>query len=794
MSEPMSERLPRTVMPHTYQLELTPDLLAGRFDGKESITIEVAANVKEIVLNAVDLTIHHIVLHNGSHRSLIGTLTNKPEAEQVVLSFEEEIVPGQWTLSMEFEGALGDDLRGFYRTVVQDDKESPVVIASTQCEATDARRIFPCWDEPDFKATFVSTLVVDPQLTALSNAPEIGRQTEKDGKQRIQFAETIPMSTYLVAFVVGPLALTDPISVGNIPVRVAARTSLLPLTAYAQGEAARILDFFQAYFHIDYPAEKLDHVAIPDFAAGAMENLGCITYREEALLIDPQRSSPMEKLNVVSTIAHETAHMWFGDMVTMRWWNGLWLNEAFATFMQWVATDALHPEWDVWTIFGLGRATAFVIDGLAATRPIEYPVHSPAEAQGMFDTLTYDKGAAVLRMVEEYLGPEVFRTGVSAYLNRYRYGNTETNDLWNSLGEAAGQPLRDVMDSWIFQGGYPLITAKWDAKQHHLSLSQKPFRYQGKGQGLWAIPVVLGIHRDQQISESLPVLLTEESMQIDVPPDTRWVTINQGGWGFYRAAYDAFLWQQLTAARENMTALERMSIVDDVWAAVLADEVPLAQAVALWRTFHQEHEPDIWNLVMNPLMLLDKMADEKARTALQRLVQEMAQPVFSALTWESHANESVKQARLRAALIPLLGIVGADEAVRQEAVARFAAHIQGTALLDPALQNAVIRVAAAQGDEAMWEEMYRQYKKAATPQDAVRYLYALMRFPDPQLVSRAFDLCLSAEVRVQDGLYAIGEGLRNRYAEQQIWDRIEKNWQNLLKKYPAHMMESVVNA
>ena len=361
-------------------------------------------------------------------------------------------------ISIEFAGVLNDKLHGFYRSEFTDGGGVTHVIATTQFEATDARRAFPCFDEPDRKAVFSVTLDVPDGLAAYSNGPEVDAAPLPQGGRRIRFGDTIPMSTYLVAFVVGPLVATDPVDVRGTPVRIVHVPGKGGLTAFALEAAGHSLEFFSDWFGIDYPAEKLDLVAIPDFAFGAMENLGCVTFREAVLLVDPARASRLELERVADVISHEIAHMWFGDLVTMRWWNGIWLNEAFATLMELLCVDHFRPEWDRWVSFGVERDAAMATDGLHATRPVEYPVGPPEEAQGMFDVLTYQKGAGVLRMLERYLGAERFRDGVRRYLETHRFGNTETADLWDAIEEASGEPVRDIMDSWILQGGFPLVT------------------------------------------------------------------------------------------------------------------------------------------------------------------------------------------------------------------------------------------------------------------------------------------------------------------------------------------------
>jgi len=381
-------RLPRTVMPRRYGLVLEPDLAAGSFVGTEDVAVDVREAVSEIVMNAVDLDIAggYLTSEDGG-RVEISEVRLDPETERAHLVLDAQADPGGWTLHLDFRGELNDKLVGFYRSTYQGPDGGTEVIATTHFEATDARRAFPSWDEPDLKAVFGVTLIVAPDLTALSNGPEIQRTTLDDGRVRLVFADTMSMSTYLVAFVVGHLELTDPVDAGGVPTRVAHVPGKGPLAAFALEIGAHSLKWFAEYYGIPYPDAKVDHIALPDFAQGAMENLGCITYREAALLVDPATSTHGEQLDVAETVAHELAHMWFGDLVTMRWWNGLWLNEAFATFMAMLAVDAYRPDWEVWNQFARSRSAALEVDALASTRSIEYPVHSPDDANGMFDTL-----------------------------------------------------------------------------------------------------------------------------------------------------------------------------------------------------------------------------------------------------------------------------------------------------------------------------------------------------------------------------------------------------------------------
>ncbi|MCY0878236.1 MAG: M1 family metallopeptidase [Firmicutes bacterium] len=793
MNHQPSYRLPHHVVPRHYTLEFTPDAEAGVFQGRAAVEIEIQEPTRDIVLNAVNLTIHTARLENGSGASRAAeAIQYRREDEMAVLTFSDPIPQGAWTLEMSFDGVLSQDLRGFYRTKVTNPDGTPVVILSTQCEATDARRIFPCWDEPAFKATFAISLIIDRDLVALSNGREIKSEDLPDGKKRVTFAKTIPMSTYLVALVIGPFELTEPEFVGQVPVRIAARAGLGHLTALARTGATGALKFFEDYFGIPYPSDKIDHVAIPDFEAGAMENLGCVTYREEALLVDLERSAPVEQMQIVSTIAHETAHMWFGDLVTMRWWNGIWLNEAFATFMAELATDALHPEWDTWTTFGLSKARALRVDGLASTRSIEYPVGPPVEAWGMFDELTYQKGGAVLRMLEQYLTPAVFREGIRQYLNRHRFGNTETSDLWDALESASSQPVRAMMDSWVFQPGYPLVRVRRSEDGRNLVLSQHPFRYLGEGQGRWHVPVVIGAWTQDRAASPLRLILDEEETTVSLPPGTTAVLVNTGAWGFYRVAYDdPALWHGLLSHWSDLNALERLSVVDDAWAAVQAGQAALSHMVPLWEQMAHEYDPDVWAAVARQFGLLDDLATDGDRPHLHALVRRIAAPLLDQLTWDPEPDEDVRRRRVRATVIRTLGVYGADPDVRQRAQALMSGYWAGTASVPPELLTPLAELVAVAGGAREWDAIYRQFQTAKTPQDEKRYLYALAAFEDPQLMERTLAVYQSSEVKTQDGAIALGQALANRHARARVWQVVEEQWNTLIEKYPK-MVDFIV--
>lgn len=609
-------RLPAAIEPRHYTIEIRPDLDGATFSGDISIDMEVRESTAQVVLNVLDLELDDVELNGVAPDSV----TLDPGTERVVIGLDQPLSPGPASLHISFRGVLNDKLMGFYRSTF--DLSDPATgtteqrtIAVTQFESTHARAAFPCFDEPAMKATFAISLVIDENLFAVSNGAEVSRESVGDGRVRIEFAETMPMSTYLVAFVVGPLVATEPRMVdgasGPIPLRVVHRPGSEHLCDFALDVAEAALLYFEDYYGIPYPGDKVDLVAVPDFAFGAMENLGCITFREVLLLVDPDRATQPELQRVADVINHELAHMWFGDLVTMKWWNGIWLNEAFATFMENMASDAFDPGWDVWTTFGLARAAAFDTDALSTTRPIEYTVVSPADSEGMFDVLTYEKGASVVRMLEQYLGAETFRRGISAYLTEHSYGVTETTDLWDALEHASGEPVRRIMDGWIFQGGHPNISVSTTSSG--VRLSQRRFTYgAGDTDGSsidaddavrWAVPMSIEYRMiDPTAGNSSQYrLLLEDDIEVDLGGEPAMVRVNTGGTGFFRSDLEPDLLMAL-AAEPDSSPLERFVLIDDACAGLDAGSIEVDVVWTLLEVVARtETEPAVWRRIASAL-------------------------------------------------------------------------------------------------------------------------------------------------------------------------------------------------
>jgi puromycin-sensitive aminopeptidase len=795
VDERPSYRLPRNVVPEHYALVLRPDLAHAAFDGEATIDVRVGELSSEVVLNAAELDLAEARFAREGQEDRPATVSYRPEEEQAILVPSRPLEPGAYTLYIRFTGQLNDLLRGFYRSKFRQANGEEAWLAATQFEATDARRAFPCWDEPDLKASFGVTIVADESLTVLSNAQQVSSEPLGNGTRRVRFADTIKMSTYLVAFVIGPFELTNPRNVEGVPLRIACVPGRGALTRLAGDAAEHALRFLREYFAMPYPGDKLDHAAVPDFASGAMENLGLVTYRETALLVS-EESSQDERQRVVSVIGHETAHMWFGDLVTMRWWDGTWLNEAFATYMELLVTDTFEPRWQIWSNFGIDQAVALATDGLRASRAIEFPVGRPDEVQDMFDVITYDKGAAVLRMIERYLGEDNFRRGLHFYLDKHRYSNTDTTDLWDALEVASGQPVRTTMGTWVDQAGHPLISAELVAGGNELKISQRRFLLDGgtDNDQHWVVPVSVRYATKDGSTEHEQLLLEDRSTTIELKGEPTWALVNEGAWGFYRVNYSDDLRERLFASLSQLDSRERLRLTSDTWAQCVAGLLPLATPLELWSLLSDDREPDVWWGITGGLSLLDLVSDDSDRPTVAATARRLGSKVFAEVGWRPGPDEAPRLARLRARLVTLLGTLGADQQVRAEALKQLADADAGRAPLPPDLTTAVARVIAAGGGTHEWELLYSHYKEAKTPQDEVRYLDALGGFSERALLQRSVDLAFSGEVRSQDAPFLVAGILSRRDGCTVAWEAMEHRWDEMLDRWPPKSLHRVLES
>ena len=775
-------RLPRHVLPVRYELRLEPDLAGAAFHGHVTIAVTVVHPTDVIIFNSLELTIENAVVEDAAGGRQPASIALDEPLQRCRLTLAQPLAPGQWRLQIEFRGTLNDKLRGFYRSTYKDRNGSTQTLAATQFEATDARRAFPCWDEPDFKAVFSTTLVIDPALSAVSNSAVLS-ETQERGQKVVRFVDTMKMSTYLVAFVIGRIEASAPTAVGKTTLRLWTVPGKKHLTGFGQDIATASLQFFERYYGIPYPGDKLDLLAIPDFASGAMENLGAITFRETALLVDPHSATHGELERVADVVAHENAHMWFGDLVTMSWWNGLWLNEAFATFMEMLAVDAWKPEWKRWNTFGVSRAAALSVDGLHSTRPIEYPVRAPKDAEAMFDVLTYEKGASVLRMLEQHIGPTVFRDGIREYLLTHAYGNADTKDLWISLGRAARQGVPDLMDGWIFQPGYPVLTAELTERME-LVLTQQRFTYlPNPTAGYWQVPVQLRIQTGDK-TDTRRVLLTRTDERVACPAETQLVVVNEGGHGFYRVHYGPRLLQRLLESLDTLAPIERFNLVNDAWAATVAGLMPLPAYLDLTGRFTTERDKNVWAVLIDSLAFLNRIIDPSHRPLLEAFVRTRVGPATASVGWTPQPGESELTGQLRSELIGALGRLGNDSETQARAAELYATARKDSAAVDPNLFPALVAILAFTGNAARYDEFTERFKTAATPQEERRYLFALAMFRQPTLLDQTLAKTLDGEIRIQDAPFMVSAVMSNVYGRDLGWRFVKTNWEVLDQRFP----------
>ena len=775
-------RLPRHVLPVRYELRLVPDLAGAAFHGHVTIAVTVVHPTDVIIFNSLELTIENDVVEDAAGGRQPASIALDEPLQRCRLTVAQPLAPGQWRLQIEFRGTLNDKLRGFYRSTYKDRNGSTQTLAATQFEATDARRAFPCWDEPDFKAVFSTTLVIDPALSAVSNSAVLS-ETQERGQKVVRFVDTMKMSTYLVAFVIGRIEASAPTAVGKTTLRLWTVPGKKHLTGFGQDIATASLQFFERYYGIPYPGDKLDLLAIPDFASGAMENLGAITFRETALLVDPHSATHGELERVADVVAHENAHMWFGDLVTMSWWNGLWLNEAFATFMEMLAVDAWKPEWKRWNTFGVSRAAALSVDGLHSTRPIEYPVRAPKDAEAMFDVLTYEKGASVLRMLEQHIGPTVFRDGIREYLLTHAYGNADTKDLWISLGRAARQGVPDLMDGWIFQPGYPVLTAELTERME-LVLTQQRFTYlPNPTAGYWQVPVQLRIQTGDK-TDTRRLLLRSPGERVACPAETQLVVVNEGGHGFYRVHYGPRLLQRLLESLDTLAPIERFNLVNDAWAATVAGLMPLPAYLDLTGRFTTERDKNVWAVLIDSLAFLNRIIDPSHRPLLEAFVRTRVGPATASVGWTPQPGESELTGQLRSELIGALGRLGNDAETQARAAELYATARKDSAAVDPNLFPALVAILAFTGNAARYDEFTERFKTAATPQEERRYLFALAMFRQPTLLDRTLAKTLDGEIRIQDAPFMVSAVMSNVYGRELGWRFVKTNWEVLDQRFP----------
>lgn len=781
-------RLTHDIEPRRYRIDLKVDLAAGTFTGSEVIELELKAAASTVTLHALDLTLDSAAVRSEGRSQPAVAISSDLESQTVSLSFATPLTVGRHALALTWSGHFSPGLRGLYRAGA---------LAVTQLEAADARRVFPCFDEPAFKAVWEIVLRDVPVgMTAVSNSPVVQDDVGPTGLRRIVFAPTPVLSSYLIALIIGPLASSEPIDVRGAELRTWAVPEKQHLTAFAQTAAAAVLPLLEDYFGLPYAFGKVDQLGIPDFEAGAMENAGAITFREVALLLDPATAPLSVQKRVAEVITHELAHQWFGNLVTMVWWDDLWLNEAFATWMAYKIVDLWRPDWRIWMDFEGGRGAALALDALQSTHAIRAEIGNAEEAGESFDAITYEKGGAVLRMIEGYLGAERFRDGIRLYMKRHQFQNAVADDLWTALGEASGEPVVSLANEWIRKLGYPLVSAslrEQTGSEPRLRLHQRRFfadpeAHEGGVPTTWLVPAVIRF-ADDEGAKIMRVLLTETEAEFVLPArgQVRYVLANAGATGFFRVAYDELTWNKLLPHVAAIDPVERIALLTDQWTLVRAGVAPIQPFLDLVFSLASDPDPFVIDEVVNRLSVIEhRHLAEGAREAFRARVAAAFAPAASTLGWGTKGEGDDQRLRRAAVLRALVGLAQ-EPATVGEGVRRFE---QGDAAgyTDANLQDLVVAAAARTADQARVQVLEQRAREEKDPAAKRRYLHALARVEDPLLVHQAVDRALEESVPMQDFTSYLSVLLANRAAREEAFALVRDRYAEVKKKADSPML------
>jgi aminopeptidase N len=801
-----AQRLPSGVHPEAYKLTLTPDLKAATFTGSETIDVVLDQSTHAITLNAADIqfgevkaSVPSMAPSQSRGNPQTGTTTLDEGKEQATFTFPNELPAGRVTLTIQYTGILNNKLRGFYlsKTKVRN-------YAVTQFEPTDARRAYPSFDEPALKATYDITLIVDTADTAISNTNLVSdKPGPVAGKHTLHFATTPRMSTYLVAFLVGDFKCTEGKSDG-VPIRACSTPDKVELTKFAVESAKYVLHYYDTYFGIKYPMPKLDMVALPDFEAGAMENFGCITYRETDLLIDSKNGSVPAKKRVAEVVAHEMAHQWFGDMVTMQWWDNIWLNEGFATWMEMKPITQWHPEWNFPQDVAQDLDNTLNLDAQMTTHTIRAKADTPAQINEMFDGISYGKGGAVIGMVENYLGEEVFRQGVHNYLQAHMYANATAEDFWNAQTSTSHLPVDKIMSSFITQPGVPLLTFS-DKQATGVPVGQTRFfltppkqqstnKVEDAAPG-WTIPVCI-----KTAGKPACRALAPEDSTLPVPTDIGlpFFYANAVGKGYYRTAYTPAQFKDIVAKAETaLTAPERIGLLGDRFALVRSGQGTVGDYLNLVLALKQDSDATVLDSMYRRVLKIDyDIATDEDRIQLAAVLRNQFGPIYAALG-APEKNESYDRQQLRGTLFELLG-AAKDPAVlaqaRQLTNRVYAGNGKVDKTLNPTLADAAVLLTTTNGDADLYQKIFDVSKNSGDPGEKADALHLLARFTDPALVARTLDYTVSGEVRNQDSWTVLAALLANRETRNQTWAYFHQNWDKVHAQFTVDSGVRVVAA
>jgi aminopeptidase N/puromycin-sensitive aminopeptidase len=775
-----AQRLPEVAVPENYKLTFTPDLEKATFEGDETISIRVLKPTSEITLNAADIDFHDVTVTSGG-KTQKATGTPNKEKEMVVLAVEKPLSAGPATVHISYSGILNSEMRGLY--LGKDDQGRKY--AASQFEATDARRAFPSFDEPSYKATFDIAAVADKGQVAISNYKVISDAPGPGDKHTVRFATTAKLSSYLAALVVGNFEYIEGEADG-VPIRIYSTPGKKEMGKFALESAEHILQYYDKYFGIKYPYGKLDLVGLPDFSAGAMENAGCITFREVLLQVDEKQGSVDLKKTVASVISHEMAHMWFGDLVTMQWWDDIWLNEGFATWMSSKPLEQWKPEWNYDLDDASGTGGTMNTDSLANTRPIHQAAETPGQIMELFDGIAYGKASSVLRMLEAYLGEQTFQAGVNAYLQRHQYANATADDFWSTQAKTSKKPVDQIMPTFVKQAGVPVINVKSQCSGNSttVTLDQRRYYYDrekfsSSNDQLWQVPLCMKSSTGAQKCE----LLTKKEQTFTLPGCSTWVVANAGATGYYHAGYQPDAVRALAGdAESKLTPAERIALQSDIWASVRVGREPVGDYLAFAQGLGSDRNRAVLDDVLGRLNFIGRyLVTESDRDSYRAWLRGYLSPVLKDVGWEPKPGESDEQRTLRSRLFNSLGYDARDPQVLTEARKLADKALDDPSAVDRQLAGGAMALAALTGDQVFYDRVMGAIKSAKSPEDYYNYLFTLPQFSDPKLLQRTLDFAISPDVRSQDALGVIASVIGNPEGQKQAWDFVLSHWDAVQK-------------